>query len=189
MLRAAFLLFLAILVSACSRHATFIEAATDPALSASKNDPIFVVLPNKPTITERRLAPVLRSELCKNGFQVVNSQSSAKWVMGLVQDRHQFYGGASATTAVLPNIGIAKTTTTAEVVTNETIYLQLFDAQEFGLPDTLALWEASSTASTRVFQIYDKVMIKNALDYFGKNFAGRTRLSKEYLKASDDCAN
>lgn len=188
MLRSIALIGLVALLAACSRHSTYIESAADPALRVSKSDPVFVVLPPKPTITERRLAPVLRSELCKNGFRVAPSQDSAKWVMGLVQDRLQFVGAASFTTVATPSASIAHTTATPSVVTNETIYLQLFDAREFGLPDTLAMWEASSTASNRVFQIYDKVMIKNALDHYGETFAGNTKLSKSYHYEPDTCS-
>jgi hypothetical protein len=171
----------------CSRHAAYIETAADPSISVRKEDPIFVTLPEKSSIRERRLLPVLRSELCKNGFQVVESIGASKWVLGLTQSRTSLYGGSESTTIAVPNTPIINTRTQSTIVDQTAIYLRLFDARQFGKPSPLAVWEGSGASTEKVIQIYEKVVIKNTLDFYGKTFSGRRRLSKDYLNSPDKC--
>lgn len=174
---AATLLFC--LAGCARRHSAFVYSALDPAYRPQKSDPIFVILPAKPTIRERQLVGDLKNELVRNGFNLVGAETDAKWLLSLSAERRTYEYGTNATAvAITPKVAVASTE--PKIIERSTIYLYLFDRSDFSSGKVLSVWEGSVSATERVYRVYKLAIIKNVLDVFGTNFERDTHLSRDY---------
>lgn len=187
-IRSALLLGIVILgitISGCKHYAAYVYSAVDPEHAPVKSDPIWLTLSTKPTIRERQLFVVLKSELAKNGFNIVETADKSRWVLALTAERRTYDFGITSSTTVVrvaPNFATATTRSHRNVVERNTIFLYLFDMHDFTRGKVLSIWEGSVSASENVYRIYVTSMFKNLLDVFGKNYERSTRLSKDYVK-------
>ena len=181
-------LILLSLTSACSHHKVYVTAAVDPAFAPSKSDPLYLMLSAEPTIIERQLLPILREELCRCGFNLVDSADRSKWTMGVSYDRRVFDQGSSTSGVFLPGripifLGSSKPT----LVTTAKAYLYLIQSQLTAASKPIPIWEGSVSAEDDVFKVYRGIIFKNVLDFYGLNFEGHARLSKAYLREPGTC--
>lgn len=163
----------------CRRYAAYVYSGVDPNYSPVKSDPIFIVLPNKPSIRERQFLVDLKSELKKNKFNIVENKKKSKWILGLSLKRRILeFGGNTTAVSITPKSAVAETT--PNVFERVTIYLYLFDTKDFIEGNLLSIWEGSVSSTEGVFKRYKHSMLKNLLDVFGTNYDRNTRIDKEY---------
>jgi len=68
--RAVLLLTFCLAASGCG-HKAWMESQVDPNYQPSRGDALFVTLPRQPSIQERQLLPILTTQLCADGFNLV----------------------------------------------------------------------------------------------------------------------
>lgn len=173
-------------LASCHSYAAYVYSALDPSYSPARSDPVWVTLSVKPTIRERQLVVVLKEELVRNGFVLADSEARAKWVLALSAERRTYDFGVTATTMAIPvspTLALATTRSTRNTVEQSTIFLYLFDANDFRAGKILSVWEGSASATENVYRIYITAMLKILLDVYGTNYERNTRLSKDYVNA------
>lgn len=178
----ALLLLLALLASGCGRHYARIETLTAPGVS--RNDAIAVVVPNNPSMRERRAETLLRDELCRAGFTVVNEPGKATYVLTYGVDRHD---NDVQKTTFKPGWFYPEAITTTEAPdpmrTRMTVTLTLFEAVH---PDAGSIWEGAANVTQREWEVYGPVVFKVLLDQFGNDYQGESLMPKSYLYAIQD---
>jgi hypothetical protein len=185
------LLAASMITSGCRSYTAYVYSAVDPEYSISKKDPIWVTLTENPTIRERQLFIVLKSELQKGLFNIVDDKNESKYVLSLSADRKIYnYGTTSVTSAVAisPNLALSKTSNDINTVDKTTIYLYLFNTSEFTNGKFYRIWEGSVGATQNVYNVYKTAMFKNLLDVFGNDFEHDTRLSRSYVNSTNSTA-
>lgn len=176
------ILLLFCLVGCSRRHSAFVYSALDPAYRPQKTDPVFVILPAKPSIRERQLVSDLKNELVKSGFNLVGAETDAKWLLALSAERRTYeYGINTTAVAITPKVAVASTE--PKLIEKSTIYLYLFERTDFSNGKVLSVWEGTVSATEHVYRVYKLAMIKNVLDVFGTNFERNTHLSRDYVNA------
>ena len=176
-------------LTACRHYAAFIETQVDPDFSPSRQQKIFVTLPTQPSITERQLLSVLRTQLCADGFNVVRNQRESEWTLGFSFARQTYDFGSDFVGFVPPKGGIAFGSSRPHRVTDSTVFLTLFKTADFeSSKQPLSIWEGYLSTSNNVYAVYRPVIFKYVLQRFGSNFYGRTRLVKDDLSHPPQCA-
>ncbi len=175
------LIFGVLLLTSCARHTAFVASAVDPAYSPQREEPIAVVLPTESTVRERQLLPVIKGELARAKFNVVDEATKSRWVLALSANRTDVtYATSSLIIKVNPQLALA--TPPVRTVPTTTIYLTLFDSKDFNSGRALAIWHGAATALDRSYEVGNNEMVRRMLEVYGKNIERHMYISRSKLQ-------
>ncbi len=183
------LVVLALLNSGCRRHLAHVYSGVDPKVRPAKSDPIVFELPDNPSIRERKMAVLIRDELLRNGFNLVEDYKISKWTMSFAVDRQTYtIGSTSRGSAVgLQFFGTPVTTGSSNTKyvqqTDVTVYMHLLKTEEIGTNKPMAIWEGSVRAKEGFTRDYPNSFIKNLISQFGENYEGNINMSSTYERS------
>lgn len=177
-------LTVAALLSGCKTHTAFVSSSVDPTVVLEKTAPIFVTLPERPTIRERQLVVALREEMCRSGFNLAPSLDESKWTMGLSFSRRTYEFGSRSSAVAIPvgNTAVVLGSSTPQIHSESAAFLYLFRSEDVAAGKPLSVWEGSISSASRVFSVYEPTIFHNVLRNFGKNIERPTKLSKSYAR-------
>ena len=182
--RTVLLLTFCLAASGCG-HKAWMESQVDPNYQPSRGDALFVTLPRQPSIQERQLLPILTTQLCADGFNLVPSIEQSKWTLGFSFARQTYEFGSTFSASTIPGSGVVIGSSRPNIVTDSTVRLYLFRSADFaGSAKPLSIWEGYISATNQVYQAYRPIIFKNLLDVYGQNVERTTRLRKEDLGTS-----
>lgn len=165
----------------CRNYVAYVYTGLDPtSLPPSKTEPIFFVIPDNPSIRERKLAVLLKDELIRNGFNIVSDFGESKWTLTFALDRNTYTVGSTSYDS--PSLLGNKAITTYNKQTDIIIFMYLFKSEDFNKQKPVVLWEGSIATKDLIFTKLPNSTIKNLLDRFGQNFETFSRLNKDYQR-------
>ena len=139
------------------------------------------MLPTESTVRERQLLPVLKGELARAKFNVVDDLQKAKWILALSANRTNVtFAVSSLIVAVNPQLALA--TPPVRTVPTTTIYLSLFDARDFSKGKALAIWHGAATALDRAYEAGNNEMVRRMLEVYGTNIEREMHISKSSIQ-------
>lgn len=177
-------------LAGCSSHGVWVTAAVDPSLAPLKTDPVFVTLPEKPTIDERQMILLLKDEMCRNDFNVVDNVESATWVMTVSATQYSYMSGTTGRGVAVPvgNVAVVgRTETQVNYQTDKVTYLYVSKSADRIELEPRRYWEGRVTAKDNVWRAYREVIYKPLLDEYGRDYDHFTKMSKSYLKRAHGC--
>jgi len=164
----------AVLLSACSLRAAFV-GQLDPAYAPKKADPIALVLSDHPSIADRQVFPVVREELVKSGFKLVEP-SQASWILGVSTNNETYFSGIKTTKI---SFGFSEAQTTIQNARSSSIYFWLFPAGPYRDGKRIAVWDGVESMDPGKFQEHMGDYVHALIEIYGKNFYDNSeRLSK-----------
>jgi len=139
------------------------------------------VLPTESTVRERQLVPVLKGELARAKFNVVDEVTKSRWVLALSANRTDVtYGTTSLIIKVNPQLALA--TPPVRTVPTTTIYLTLFDSKDFNAGRALAIWHGAATALDQAYEAGNNQMIRRMIEVYGKNIERQMHISRSKVQ-------
>lgn len=176
-------------VTGCRSYGVWVTAAADPSLAPSKSEATFVTVPARPTIDERQMLLVLKDELCRGGFNVVDDVGKATWVMTVSATQYSYAAGSSGHGAAIPIGGllIASNETTINYQTDKVTFLSVTKAADRIELEPRPYWEGRVVAKDNVWRAYRPILYKPLLDQYGQNYDRFSKVSKSYLKRVNGC--
>ncbi len=183
------------MTSGCASHKAYVLARRDPQYSPSPTNRIALANHLKPRPQEEALCITLTAELHQQGFHLVPQEEADytlaywiedNWYLREIPVRTYKPGGSPAPLAPLPPGAAAfysplyrpKVTETMvdDSVPVQGIRLQLYyrPSGRTGRPQTV--WEGYIEAGFKVSPGREPALLKTLLTFFGKDYAGRSRL-------------
>lgn len=187
-IKTSFVFTVLLCLAACGGHSAYVHSIVDLTEIPSRSDPIFLELPDNPSIRERNLAVLLKDELVRNGFNLVSDFRESKWILSFALGRNTYTIGSSThATAVGFSVGripIAVGSSKTEYVqqTDVSIFMHLFRTADLEKPNPMTIWEGSVTTKDRVFSVLPNSTVKILLDKFGKNFEREAIVKRSYQR-------
>lgn len=166
----------ACLLSGCAYEADIV-AREDPAYAPTPGAPTAVVVADNSTIQDRQLLPVLRDQMTKRGFRLVDV-SEAQWIVGFGGGTNAVFSGTSSTAAAVPlpyGQSLAVGSSKAEYADVGRVLLVVFSGDSFRQGKPLPVWQATASVKGEVYDEKPKTIINVLLDYYGKNYSERGR--------------
>lgn len=172
-MKLAFIASFVLLLSACGLQ-TDIRGDRDPDIvSISKADPVFVGLPDNPTIKDKRVVPFLKDELVRSGFKVTDSIGRAAWVLCGSTDSQSFESGAT--------YHYFTWSTTTEYDHSRAFYLVVYPEPQYAAGKRTAAWAGAISAREEDYRGAPNAMVNALLGIYGTNFEDRSfRVKKSY---------
>ena len=177
-------------LTGCASHGVWVTAAVDPSLAPSKTEPVFVTLPERPTIDERQMLVMLKDEMCRNDFNVVENVDNSTWVMIVSATQYTYMSGTTGRTVAVPigNVAaVGRTDTQVNYQTDKVTYLYVSKTADRTELEPRRYWEGRVTAKDNVWRAYREVIYKPLLDQYGRDYDRLTKMSKSYLKNAHGC--
>lgn len=187
------LLFFSMLTGACNKsYVAHVYSGIDPTIKLSKTDPIVFVMPDNPSIRERNVAVLLKDELLRNGFNIVEDKQSSVWTMSFAIDRQTYtIGSTSRSSGLAVGFGIhgvplatgtSHTKTSYVQQTDVMVFLHLLNTSDVRMEKPIIVWEGSVRTALSVFKQQPNGTIKVLLDKFGRNFESTTKVYRKYQR-------
>lgn len=177
------------LLAGCRSYGVWVTAVADPSLAPTKAEPIFVRVPDRATIDERQMLLVLKDELCRGNFNVVDDPAKATWIMMVSASQYSYAAGSSGHGAAIPVGGllIATNETTINYQTDKVTFLSVTKAADRIELEPRPYWEGRVVAKDNVWRAYRPILYKPLLDQYGQNYDRFSKVSKSYLKHVNGC--
>ncbi len=186
---------LILLVTIGCAPSIYISSELDPSYKISKTDKIAIFLKKDSSIGERKFLALLRNELQKAGFNIVDrDQSEYVLVFALDQNtskiqRSRPVSTTSETKGTVGGIGGVsykeKTTSTKYVpysydYTVKKLYLHLFAEEDISNHKLITIWEGYLGAGEATYAKYTNACVRKLLEYFGTDYKAHTQISTNY---------
>jgi hypothetical protein len=168
------LLVCALLLTACGLRAAFM-GQLDPAYAPKKADPIALVLSDNPSIQDRQVFPLVKEELVKSGFKLVDP-NQATWILGVSTHDDTYFSGIKTTKI---SFGSTEAQQTIENSRSSSLYFWLFAAGPYRDGKRLAVWGGVESVNPDDFSKHPDAFVRALIEIYGKNFYDESeRLSK-----------
>jgi len=170
------ILFLSsLLLSACALRASFVSQL-DPSYAPKKSDPIALLLPDNSSIQDRQVYPVVKEELVKAGFKLVEP-NQATWILGMGTHQDTYFSGIQTMAFSYNNVAVGSSN--AEYTSRIIIYFWLFPAESFHSGKRMAIWGGFESVRPSSFREHPADYVRALIELYGKNFYDESeRLSK-----------
>ena len=191
MKRITIVLILIIFFSGCV-STVYVSSITDQNYSPKKIDPIYIILDEDARISERQFYTILKEEMLKNEFNVVDNINQAKYYLLFNTDTNTskinstlYFPSTSTTSGYVGNTYYSGTTTTTNAIpysynyTVEKIYLDLY-VKDPKVNKYFTVWEGYIGAEKDDYEKYTRAVLKCLLDVFGTNFADEQYIDMTY---------
>lgn len=157
----------ACLLMACGERIA-IRGELDPDYAPKISDPIAVVLPDNSSIQDRQLAPLVKEELSKAGFTVVEPDK-AVWILGLGTHDNTIFLGTQSSAFGFYHVAFGSST--AEYATRGTLQFWLFKGDVYRGGKSQPIWAGTETIK-EADDLRDSPerYIKPLIVIYGKNF-------------------
>lgn len=179
---------LPIVLSGCTTSA-YISSKTDPYYNISKADPIYFIIQEDKSIIVREDSRLIESELIKNNFNITPEITNSKYILipQITTTVSEITGSrpVNNTAVTSTNIngvnysGSTNFTTYApytESYSVKKIFLFLYSTDDIKNNKRISIWEGYIGANEKSFYKHSRLMIKELLSHFGKNYAEHTRI-------------
>ena len=194
MKKSLLLIMIALFLGGCATTA-YISSLTDPHYAPVKTDPIYILLTNEASISDRQFYSLLKSEMVDNGFNIVDDISKSKYIL-LFQTGSKtskinstlFLPSRSTTSGYVGNTYYSGTTTSTQAIpynynyTVKKIYLDLYATVDVKNKKYMTVWEGYIGAGGKKYKSYSRAIIKKLLDVFGANYEEHTPININYGK-------
>jgi hypothetical protein len=168
------LLLSAVLLSACSLRAAFM-GQLDPAYAPKKADPIALVLSDNSSIQDRQVFPLVKEELIKSGFKLVEP-NQATWILGVSTHNDTYFSGVKTTKL---SFGSSEARLTIQNARSSSLYFWLFPAESYRNGKRMAVWGGVESVDPDDFSKHPEDFVRALIEIYGKNFYDQSeRLSK-----------
>jgi hypothetical protein len=180
-------LLLALALSACRSHTALVYSGVDPTIRVVKSDRMEFVLPDDASIRERNAAVLLRDELVRQGFHLVNPGEPSHWTLSFGLGRRTYtigsatHGAAIAFLSPLPMASYSSRTENIDQ-TDVTIFMHLLQTSDLDSAKPMAVWEGTVTTKERVFAVLPNAVVAALLQHFGEHYERQTRVDKAYQR-------
>jgi len=164
----------AVLLSACSLRAAFM-GQLDPAYAPKKADPIALVLSDNSSIQDRQVFPLVKEELVKSGFKLVEP-NQATWILGVSTHYDTYFSGIKTTKFIF---GTSEAQLTIQNARSSSLYFWLFPAEPYRDGKRMAIWGGFESVDPHEFRYHTEKFVGALIEIYGKNFYDESeRLSK-----------
>lgn len=153
------------MLAACGTP-TDIRGDVDPQYAPAMADPIFLALPDNPSVRDKKALPFLHDEMARSGFTVVDAIDRAKWVVTGSTDSQSFQSGYS----FHPFSWHADTT----YAHSATFYIVVCPADQYAKGVRTSAWAGSITAEEAEYMSAPNAMVHALLGIYGKNYEERS---------------
>ncbi|HPB01148.1 MAG TPA: hypothetical protein PLS75_09630 [Candidatus Marinimicrobia bacterium] len=173
----------------------YISSLTDTRYAPVKTDPIFILIADNASITDRQFYTFLKNEMILNGFNIVDEAPIARYFLLFQTDSKTsqinstlFLPSTSTTSGYIGNTyysGSTKSTSAVPYSYNYTvkkIYLDLYAVEDVKNEKYITVWEGYIGAGQKEYQTYSRAIIKSLLDKFGTNYEAHTPIDIYYAK-------
>lgn len=205
-----FMMMLMLFVSCATRTVgtAYISSQTDPNYSPVKTDPIYILLGDEASMSDRQFYPFLKTEMVTNGFNIVDDASAAKYLLLLktASERpkiekvmivpqqtpanpysHTHTGDKNmvqrspfndAFLASMQSYHQKKQLEEAQEKI-EKIYLMLYATEDIRNEKFMTVWEGYIGAGEKGYKSHSRAVLKSLFDVFGTNYEAHAPIKIE----------
>ena len=194
-MKKALIFMVLFILGGCAARTAYISSLTDPRYTPVKTDPIYILLTDDASISDRQFSSFLKSEMVNNGFNIVADISNSKYIL-LFQTGSKtsqinstlFLPSTSSTSGYVGNTYYSGQTTSTKAIpysynyTVQKIYLDLFATEDVRNKKYMTVWEGYIGAGANEYKTYSRAILKSLFDVFGINYQAHTPINKNYAK-------
>lgn len=173
----------------------YISSLTDPRYAPVKTDSIHILLRDEASIADRQFYSLLKDEMIRNGFNIVEVVNKAKYLL-LFQTESEtsrinstlYLPLASTSSGYIGNKFYSGSTTSIQAIpynynyTVKKIYLELYMVKDVKNKKYMTVWEGYIGAGRDQYESFSRAILKSLLDVFGTNYKAHTPINKKYDK-------
>ena len=158
------------LLAGCAYQASVLTRV-DPAYMPIPTEPAALVVAQNSSIQERQLLPLLREQMVKRHFNLVEL-TDAKWVIGFGGGTSAVYVGTAGSAVAIPFFGNAIGISSSAPIYADIgkLNLTVFPADSFRAGQPLPVWQGAISVESDAYVEKPRTIIDVLLDNYGKNF-------------------